>query len=105
MTVTFFIGPFDPALWAEGDPAEAPTSDLRIDPHTYAQHLRAHWPHLKEYRPDVDNPSFVYWVLHDATTHGIEVHLHSDQQYVSFTWTGNNFLEFILWHRAFVPTE
>jgi len=44
MGVSFFIGPFDPILWKDGNPDPAPHSDLRIDPDIYSQKLLERWP-------------------------------------------------------------
>lgn len=102
MSVTFFIGPFDPALWADGPPTEPPISNLCIDSQDYGRKLRKHWPYANVYIPPVPSSFLLRWELNEPDRRGILGGL-QNQHYVSFGWAGVNFIEFILWHRSVIP--
>jgi hypothetical protein len=100
MTVRFFIGPFDPSLWQKGNPQPVPETDLEVDPCSFRDQLLQRWPET-ERNPSLDQCFF----LKSGEKQGIEVYLQSNRQYVSFTWTGYFFHEFILWYRSFIPEK
>jgi hypothetical protein len=99
MSVSFFIGPFDPALWEHGTPEPTPVSSLRIDPEVYSHELLRQWPNAISHAPERWS-----WSLDEPIGPGVIILLHQDLQYVSFGH-GENFLEFILWHRQVVPAN
>lgn len=99
MSVSFFISPFDPALWEQGEPDLYPTSALRIDPKEYSREILHRFPYSTEHSSEEWS-----WSLDDPIGPGASILLHSDRQIVSFS-LGTNFLDFILWHRGFVPAE
>jgi hypothetical protein len=104
MSTIFFIGPFNPEHWSnENDPARL-ESPLRIDPSAYRNALLKRWPTAKEWESE-HFANGVYWSLDEYNLHGIEVHLHNGLQQVSMTPHGINFVEFVLWHRAYVSDE
>ena len=96
MGVTFFIGPFDPALWRDGTPDPVPTTDFRIDPEAYSKQLLVRWPHAISRSGS--------WTLAEPNEPGTDILLHDDLLYVGFT-PGANFTDFILWHRHVVPSK
>ncbi len=104
MSVSYFIGPFDPALWKYGDPSPEPKSSLRIDPADYWDKLLERWPSAREWQSE-EFATGVYWTLDEYNLYGVEVQLHKDLQYVSFSSGGVNFADFILWHRDYVTHE
>ncbi len=99
MSISFFIGPFDPALWEFGDPDPMPTSELHIEPAEYETKLLERFPYAKRYSKDIWS-----WSLDEHDTPGIYLLLHEDWQYVSFG-LGANFVDFILWHRRMIPAR
>ncbi len=99
MGVSFFIGPFDPALWQYGDPDPVPTTDFRINPGAYSNQLLGRWPHAKSYPGTVGS-----WTLDEPNEPGTHIMLHRDLLDVSFS-PGANFTDFILWHRHLVPSQ
>ncbi len=104
VSVTFFIGPFDPALWKYGDPDPAPTTDLRIDPEDYSKELLKRWPHAK-YHPSTPESPHTY-LLDEPGRSGLRVTLHNSPRYPHVALElGANFIEFILWHRQMVPAK
>lgn len=104
MSVKFFIGPFDPKLWEDENnpPDPKPESSLRIDPTAYKKALLQRWPTA---RGGASKHFAGMWTLDEYNLHGVEVHLNNDLQYVSLSSNSVNFIEFILWHRAYVPAE
>lgn len=106
MSVRFFIGPFDPKLWEDPNspPDPEPVSSLRIDPVAYKKALFKRWPSVKEISFD-EIKGVVWWRLNEHNQWGVEVRLQNNFQYVSISSSGVNFIEFILWHRAYVPDE
>ena len=99
MSVSFFISPFDPAIWEQEEPDPYPTSTLYIDPEEYSRKILHRFPYATKPRSEKWN-----WWLDDPTGPGASVLLHPDRQIVSFS-LGENFLDFILWHRGFVPED
>jgi len=99
MSISFFIGPFYPALWEFGNPDPAPVSDLRIDPEDYSRKLLNRWPHTKR-NPEEERS----WTIKEVESSGLRILLHPDLQYVSFG-LGPHFTDFILWHRELVPKK
>jgi hypothetical protein len=102
MSVTFFISPFEPKLWQSGQPE--PTSSLHIDFADYRENLLARWPHTREY----DSALFaggVHWSIDSQYVHGADISLDTTCQHVACGRGGANWLEFILWHREYVPDE
>lgn len=106
MSVKFFIGPFDPKLWEDPNapPDPKPVSSLRIDPAAYKMALFERWPTAKELSFE-NIKGAVWWRLNKHNLCGVEVRLQNNLQYVSISSGGINFIEFILWHRAYVPAE
>src|ERR1051326_2790945 len=47
MSSSYFVTPYDPIAWRDGEPNPKPTSDLRIDFHDFAQKLAGRWPGIK----------------------------------------------------------
>jgi hypothetical protein len=105
MSVTFFIAPFDPQLWRQDTPTHELAAHLTIDLEQYATTLRQQWPHLQEVHPPPDSPFPVYWHLNEAQMRGIEVQLNPNFPIVSFKRHDVNFVDFILWHRQFIPQD
>jgi hypothetical protein len=104
MSVTFFIGPYDPIRWKKGNPTPVSTSSLKIDPLNYRKKLLARWPTAREYPSEYCAGGF-YWALDEYNLHGIEIHIQKDLQHVAFERGEINFLDFIMWHRAFVSDQ
>lgn len=109
MSVRFFITPYDPATWKdENAHIEKPTSDLSIDVSKYAQELRKRWPNAEIHLTVVDDDLtyLLDWRLPpESGVSGLPGQLQNDHQVVSFgTGPKDSFLDFILWHRAFVPS-
>lgn len=104
MSVHFVIGPFDPQLWLSEEAPVKPESSLRIDADTYREALLKRWPTARELQSEYFAGG-VWWNLDEYNVLGIEVHLHKDLQTVTMSPYGVNLIEFILWHRAFVPAE
>jgi hypothetical protein len=99
MSISFFITPFDPALWEHGEPDPYPTSSLCIDPEEYSSKILQYFPASR--RLDLEKWN---WSLDDPTGPGAYVLLHQDRQTVSFS-LGKNFLEFIIWHRDIIEYD
>jgi hypothetical protein len=110
MSTHFFIGPFPAELWKNADDTSPePTSNLRIDPALYRNELLRRWPNIFFYSqsstPDYDH---LKWELppesHEYS--GLWGVLQRNGQYVEFgTGPKRSFLDFILWHRSFVPSQ
>jgi hypothetical protein len=106
----FFISPFPAELWKDpDDPMPKPTSDLRIDPALYRDGLLQRWPEIFIYSPS-STPEYDYlkWELppesHEYS--GLWGVLQRNGQYVEFgTGPDRSFVDFILWHRSFVPPQ
>jgi len=49
MSISFFIVPFDSALWKYGNPDPIPTTDLCIDPDEYSRQLLKRWPRARKH--------------------------------------------------------
>jgi hypothetical protein len=99
MSISFFIGPFDPALWENGNPSPTPVSDLRIDPEDYENKIYEQWPNaIREIKEQL------CWLLREGNKYGTRVLLQDNLQYVSFG-LGPIFTDFILWHRKIIPAK
>ena len=104
MSTSFFIGPIDPTSWyTEESSDQKPTSDLMIDPNLYRVELMKRWPFA-----DIGEGGehyALFWKLDTEAGLGPEGGLQSDLQHVSFRYSDLTFVDFVLWHRRFVPSQ
>jgi hypothetical protein len=99
MSVYFFITPYKPSEWQEA------RSDLRIDPVEYGEAMRERWPDVQFYTAPPSPDYVLNWMLKEGDDH-LTGSLRIDQQVVAFDPAPKSvFVAFILWHRAFVPSE
>lgn len=104
MSTTFFILPFDPKAWEDpNDTSPKPTSDLRISREDYRQALINRWEGIT-----LPSYSDLSWELPPESREygGLHGYLQENQQIVSFgTGPKQSFIDFILFHRSFVPED
>lgn len=104
MSATGFITPVDPKAWENpDDDLEKPSSDLWISSRKFHNELIKHFPFAKgDYVQDGGS-----WQLDTETEIGAEVGLSSVDgfHFTCFKFRGENFVEFILWFRAFVSEQ
>jgi hypothetical protein len=104
MSISFFISPTHPSVWIGKEPVPTSRNDFRIDPVHYSHALMKRWPSAREWTSEYFARG-VYWTLDEYNLRGIEVHLDTNLQDVSFTPYGINFVEFVLWHREYVAAD
>jgi hypothetical protein len=111
MSVSFYIAPYDPP--DEDDPnfqEKINGSALKIDPKAYETAILKRWPQTVIETPLKSNDSFAlpHWILPTQREgySGLRVRLLLDIQVVAFgIGPEETFLDFILWHRSFIPTH
>ena len=108
MSTIFLIAPYERGAWIEAnDRGEVLISDLKIDPDTYNQGVQKRWPlAIVEPVPSVC-PYQIQWLLPTGREGfgGFCVSLWRNLQVVVFdTGPKEVFLDFVLWHRSFIPT-
>jgi hypothetical protein len=102
VSTTFYIAPFDPKAWEDPDDTNPkPTSDLHIKITEYSEQLQQRWPEItfSHWFP-------INWQLppESGQYSGLSGCLQENQQIVSFgTGPKQSFVDYILWHRSFVP--
>ena len=101
MSTSYFISPINPLAWKDVTyRSELPVSDLYIDHVQYRQQLLRRWPNAEV----VESTSPLMLLSWDLFRAGMEGHLHSDHQNVSFK-AGKGLVDFVLWHRAFISAN
>jgi hypothetical protein len=104
MSTSFYIGPIDISVWMEAPDDAKPTSDLRIDAAAYEEALVARWPDLGVAQNAMSH-CVLYWELppESGEYSGLTGQLFNDHQIVNVgSGPKRSFVEFIMWHRAFV---
>ena len=105
MSTIFFIAPYTRENWIDAFDSgqEVSNSDLQISPENYKQALSQRWP-LTQFKQS--DTLALGWILPSdrASFSGMRGHLYQNLQVVSFGGTYKAlFVDFILWHRAYVP--
>jgi hypothetical protein len=105
VSTAFYITPFDPKAWENpNDTNPKPTSDLHIEPAVYREKLKERWNEIVFF---TSSPFPLEWELPPESNQysGLSGQL-ENHQIVSFgTGPKKSFLDFILWHRSFVPEQ
>ncbi len=107
MSIIFFIAPFDPGIWNHSDDLAAlEASDLRLDPVDYQAALRQRWTDaLISFNCEACSLEFEL-PLETEGYAGLRGCLQANLQIVDFeTAPRQSFVDFILWHRAYVPAR
>jgi hypothetical protein len=107
MSTTFFIAPFDPSVWNQSLDLSAQTpSDLRIDPLHYQKALQRRWAETA-FTSDCIACGLEFDLPSEAeSSMGLRGCLQANLQVVDFdTAPLQSFIDFILWHRAYVPSR
>ena len=108
MSTSFFITAVDPRAWEDpDDTSPKPTSDLRIDVQLYREGLACRWEGITFLNSDASHMKLSWELpLEEKECGGLQGDLHEDQQSVSFgTGPKKSFIDFVLWHRSFVPEK
>lgn len=104
MSTRYFIAPFDPKAWEDpNDTSPKPTSDLSIEPRAYRKALVERWHDVT-----LSNTVGLSWELPPEAGEygGLQGSLQSNNQIVSFAaGPKQSFIDFVLWHRRFVPEK
>jgi hypothetical protein len=91
-----FISPFKP-------PNESDFAQYHIDPTSYAEAILARWKFARVVKPERAT-YLLTWELNEEGNRGILGGLQGDSKTVTFgTNYFQNSLDFILWHRVYVP--
>ena len=105
MSTTFFIAPYDPILWKHYDEKTArPTSELFIESADYRAALAQRWPEIT-FSLGCEACGLEFELpLDSAQYSGLRGCLQTNGQIVDFeTAPPHIFVDYILWHRLFVP--
>ncbi len=97
MTIHLIITPYDPKEW------ETQTSSLQIDINHFEQEFLKKWNNGTITKIPTGRLS---WHVPEIGSSGFFGSLHSNKQIVTFS-LGNweTFPDFVLWYRAFIPTN
>ncbi len=107
MSTTFFMAPFDPSTWSQpADSVERTTSDLYLDPVDYRDAMCRRWADASiSFNCEACSLEFELPLV-SAEYAGLRGCLQSNLQVVDFdTAPQKSFVDFILWHRAYVPKD
>lgn len=107
MSTTFFIAPFDPSTWNYSDePALVVSGDLCVDPVDYRDAMCKRWLEAS-FSFNCEACSLEFELpLETVDYAGLHGCLHANLQVVDFdTAPRQSFVNFILWHRAYVPGQ
>jgi hypothetical protein len=86
-------------------PSLEETGDIRIDPEEYARAMKRRWPDGNIGHVTIGS-YILHWELNRGNELGILGGLQENRLVVSFgSAPMNNAIEFIIWHRNFVPAK
>jgi len=110
MSVNFYISPYNRLIPETLNYQNKNINELKINFEDYRNAILTHWPLTKvEMPPKSDGlPALCHWILPSQLEgfSGLRVALLLNLQVVVFgTGPKKVFLEFILWHRNFVPAN
>jgi len=111
MSISFYVAPFTGRQWRKlGHSPTEQIGDLVINPDEYKNEMTKRWPTVEFQAPaEVTVPHFaLQWKLPTSNPEysGLKGYLYPNLQVVSFGFgPKGSFLEFILWHRSFIPPK
>jgi hypothetical protein len=108
MSIVFYIASYPPSKWAESNFSHVERLDgVIVDVNQYRKALELRWAAVSFQSP-LDRNYVLEWTLPPSRLGfaGLQGQLSANGQIVTFgSGPKESFLDFILWHRSFVPTE